>query len=71
VRKDTLHIFNERVQKLKDKYGIVGELKWSKIKNSAGQANICIELLANGAQELMLLSLDYRCEEPVQQLANR
>ncbi|HCR1073092.1 TPA: DUF3800 domain-containing protein [Enterobacter cloacae] len=46
VRKDTLHIFNERVQKLKDKYGIVGELKWSKIKNSAGQANICIELLA-------------------------
>ncbi|EBU8673198.1 hypothetical protein DLR41_25350, partial [Salmonella enterica subsp. enterica serovar Panama] len=37
---------NERVQKLKDKYGIVGELKWSKIKNSAGQANICIELLA-------------------------
>ena len=46
VRKDTLHIFNERVQKLKDKYGIVGELKWSKIKNSAGQANICIELLS-------------------------
>ncbi|WP_065366028.1 DUF3800 domain-containing protein [Enterobacter roggenkampii] len=31
---------------LKDKYGIIGELKWSKIKNSAGQANICIELLA-------------------------
>lgn len=46
VRKDTLFIFNERVQKLKDKHGIIGELKWSKIKNSAGQANICIELLA-------------------------
>ena len=30
VRKDTLHIFNDRVQSLKDKYGIVGELKWSK-----------------------------------------
>ena len=23
-----------------------GELKWSKIKNSAGQANICIDLLS-------------------------
>ena len=45
VRKDTLDIFNERVLRLKQKYGIVGELKWSKIKNSAGQANICIELL--------------------------
>ena len=46
VRKNTLDIFNARVQRLKEKYGIVGELKWSKIKNSAGQANICIELLA-------------------------
>ncbi|EIB98168.1 DUF3800 domain-containing protein [Pantoea sp. Sc1] len=45
IRKDTLEIFNERVLRLKHKYGIVGELKWSKIKNSAGQANICIELL--------------------------
>lgn len=45
IRKDTLDIFNERVLRLKQKYGIVGELKWSKIKNSAGQANICIELL--------------------------
>ena len=42
---DTLHIFNKRVQKLKDMYGIVGELKWTKIKNSAGQANLRIELL--------------------------
>jgi hypothetical protein len=46
IRKNTLDVFNERVRKLKDKYGIVGELKWSKIKNSAGQANICLELLA-------------------------
>ncbi|RWR01350.1 hypothetical protein ED28_14600 [[Pantoea] beijingensis] len=46
IRKDTLDIFNDRVMRLKQKYGIVGELKWSKIKNSAGQANICIELLA-------------------------
>ncbi|WP_165432031.1 DUF3800 domain-containing protein [Atlantibacter hermannii] len=46
VRKNTLGVFNERVQRLKNKYGIVGELKWSKIKNSAGQANICLELLA-------------------------
>ncbi|EBG1930862.1 DUF3800 domain-containing protein, partial [Salmonella enterica] len=45
IRKNTLVVFNERIQKLKDKYGIVGELKWSKIKNSAGQANICLELL--------------------------
>ncbi|MDX2368352.1 MAG: DUF3800 domain-containing protein [Colwellia sp.] len=37
--------FNEYVLNLKSKWGIVGELKWSKIKNSAGQANICIELL--------------------------
>lgn len=46
IRKNTLVVFNERIQKLKDKYGIVGELKWSKIKNSAGQANICLELLS-------------------------
>ncbi|MBF4238109.1 hypothetical protein EAY82_26770, partial [Vibrio anguillarum] len=26
--------------------GIVGELKWSKIKNSSGQANICVDLLS-------------------------
>lgn len=46
VRLDTLDRFNECVFRLKRKYGIIGELKWSKIKNSAGQANICIELLA-------------------------
>lgn len=50
VRKDTLRIFNPRVHKLKDKYGIVGELAWPKIKHSSGQANICIELLAMGLQ---------------------
>jgi len=37
--------FNNYVINLKNKWGIVGELKWSKIKNSAGQANICIDLL--------------------------
>jgi hypothetical protein len=37
--------FNKYVFELKNKWGIVGELKWSKIKNSAGQANICIDLL--------------------------
>ena len=37
--------FNDYVLSLKSKWGIVGELKWSKIKNSAGQANICIDLL--------------------------
>ncbi|WP_262016461.1 DUF3800 domain-containing protein [Serratia liquefaciens] len=45
VRKDRLQQFEMHVQELKRKHGIIGELKWSKIKNSAGQANICIELL--------------------------
>ncbi|EGX6953858.1 DUF3800 domain-containing protein [Aeromonas hydrophila] len=40
-----VHLFNEYILHLKSKWGIVGEMKWSKIKNSAGQANICIDLL--------------------------
>lgn len=46
VPKSKLSEFNDYVLKLKKKRGIVGELKWSKIKNSAGQANICIDLLS-------------------------
>lgn len=46
VPKDKVNEFNEYVLNLKAKRGIVGELKWSKIKNSAGQANICIDLLS-------------------------
>jgi len=38
--------FNDYVFDLKTKRGIVGELKWSKIKNSAGQANICVDLMS-------------------------
>ncbi len=30
-------LFNAHVEKLKKKHGIVGELKWSKIKNSTVQ----------------------------------
>ena len=37
--------FNDYVDQLKKKRGIVGEMKWSKIKNSAGQVNICLDLL--------------------------
>lgn len=46
VPKTKLNKFNQYVIGLKEKRGIVGELKWSKIKNSAGQANICIDLLS-------------------------
>lgn len=46
VPKDKINEFNDYVLNLKAKRGIVGELKWSKIKNSAGQANICIDLLS-------------------------
>jgi len=44
--KDKITGFNDYVLDLKTKRGIVGELKWSKIKNSAGQANICVDLLS-------------------------
>ncbi|WP_371742374.1 DUF3800 domain-containing protein [Aestuariibacter sp. A3R04] len=46
VTKTKVNEFNQYVLDLKKKRGIVGELKWSKIKNSAGQANICIDLLS-------------------------
>lgn len=46
VPEDKINEFNDYVLNLKAKRGIVGELKWSKIKNSAGQANICIDLLS-------------------------
>ncbi|TOM13163.1 hypothetical protein CGH82_23420, partial [Vibrio parahaemolyticus] len=46
VPKDKIIEFNDYVLNLKTKRGIVGELKWSKIKNSAGQANICVDLLS-------------------------
>lgn len=46
VPKDKINEFNDYVLNLKAKRGIVGELKWSKIKNSAGQANVCIDLLS-------------------------
>ncbi|NDL65071.1 DUF3800 domain-containing protein [Acerihabitans arboris] len=45
VPADKLVSFNAYVQKLKKNRGIVGELKWSKIKNSAGQTNICVDIL--------------------------
>jgi len=37
--------FNDYMLEQKSKWGITGELKWSKIKNSAGQANMCLALL--------------------------
>lgn len=40
-----VELFNDYIHYLKKKWGIVGELKWSKIKNSAGQSNICIDIL--------------------------
>ena len=46
VPKSKVDEFNKYVLDLKTKRGIVGELKWSKIKNSAGQANICVDLLS-------------------------
>jgi hypothetical protein len=46
VPKSKVDEFNKYVLDLKKKRGIVGELKWSKIKNSAGQANICVDLLS-------------------------
>lgn len=46
VPKSKINEFNDYVLKLKKDRGIVGELKWSKIKNSAGQANICVDLLS-------------------------
>jgi hypothetical protein len=46
VPKSKVNEFNDYVLKLKNNRGIVGERKWSKIKNSAGQANICIDLLS-------------------------
>lgn len=46
VPKDKINEFNDYVLDLKAKRGIVGELKWSKIKNSSGQANICANLLS-------------------------
>jgi hypothetical protein len=45
IKTDRVDKLNDYVTNLKNKHGIVGELKWSKIKNSAGQANICIDLL--------------------------
>ncbi|HAS8629169.1 TPA: DUF3800 domain-containing protein [Vibrio vulnificus] len=45
IPKSKLEPFNQYVSDLKAKRGIVGELKWSKIKNSSGQANICVDLL--------------------------
>lgn len=46
VPKSKINEFDDYVIKLKVKHGIVGELKWSKIKNSAGQANICVDILS-------------------------
>jgi len=37
--------FNSRLDFLKKKHGIVGELKWQKIKNSTGQVNICLDIM--------------------------
>lgn len=46
IPKSKLSEFDDYVLNLKKNRGIVGELKWSKIKNSAGQANICVDILA-------------------------
>ena len=46
VPKSKIDEFDQYVQQLKSKRGIVGELKWSTIKNSSGQANICVDLLS-------------------------
>lgn len=43
--KSKLPRFNDYVDQLKKKRGIVGEMKWSKIKNSTGQINVCLDLL--------------------------
>lgn len=45
IKTDRIEKLNDYVLGLKHKHGIVGELKWSKIKNSAGQANVCLDLL--------------------------
>lgn len=45
VPRESVSNFNDYIHQLKAKRGISGELKWSKIKNSARQANICIDLL--------------------------
>lgn len=46
VPMDKIEEFDKYVEELKTKRGIVGELKWKKIKNSSGQANICLDLLS-------------------------
>lgn len=46
VPMDKIEEFESYVQKLKFQRGIVGELKWKKIKNSSGQANICVDILS-------------------------
>lgn len=45
VPEDKVKQFDEYIIKLKKKRGVVGELKWSKIKSSSGQVNICLDLL--------------------------
>lgn len=43
---DKIEEFNKYIDDLKSKRGIQGELKWKKIKNSSGQANICVDILS-------------------------
>lgn len=45
VPSQSLQLFNDYMIEQKNKWGITGELKWSKIKNSAGQANMCLSIL--------------------------
>ena len=46
IPKEKLDEFNQYIESLKSRRGIVGELKWQKIKNSSGQANICLDILS-------------------------
>lgn len=45
IPKFKLPHFNSKLVLLKKKYGIVGELKWQKIKNSSGQVKICLDIM--------------------------
>lgn len=37
--------FNQKVSDIYDKSGLQGEIKWEKVRKSAGQINLCIDIL--------------------------
>jgi hypothetical protein len=45
IPSDFLIDFNLKVQELATKSGLRGELKWEKIRSSAGQINLCLEII--------------------------